>query len=32
MPGARFGRLLVGLVTIVLVLSMLIGALPAPGF
>ena len=30
LPGARFSRLLVGLVAMVLILSMLIGALPDP--
>jgi hypothetical protein len=31
MPGARISRLLVGLVAIILIFSMLITALPAPG-
>lgn len=31
MPGVRFSRVIVGLVAAVLILSMLLGALPAPG-
>ena len=31
LPGARFSRVVVGLVAAVLILSMLLGALPAPG-
>lgn len=31
MPGARFSRVIVGLVAGVLVLSMLLGALPSSG-
>ena len=31
LPGARFSRVVVGLVAAVLILSMLLGALPSPG-
>lgn len=31
LPGARVSRLLVGLVSVMLIVSMLLGALPGPG-